>query len=61
MAFMGMLNASSAKSFSGNCGGKVLEKFQIFSDSPLHYADFDSEVVQAASCSRQQLADNTLA
>jgi hypothetical protein len=29
---MGMLNASSVKSFSGNCRGKVLEKFQIFLD-----------------------------
>jgi hypothetical protein len=40
---MGMLNASSIKSFSGNCRGKVLEKFQIFFRQPLHYAGFDSE------------------
>jgi hypothetical protein len=31
MAFMGILKVPSIKSFSGNCGSKVLEKFQIFS------------------------------
>jgi hypothetical protein len=43
MAFMGMLKVSSvkspasarasSKSFSGNCRGKVLEKFESFSDT----------------------------
>jgi hypothetical protein len=31
MAFMGILKVPGIKSFSGNCGSKVLEKFQIFS------------------------------
>jgi hypothetical protein len=59
MAFMGMLNVSSVKSFSGNCRGKVLEKFQIFSDTPLDYAGFDSGERRLAACSSQQLGDNT--
>jgi hypothetical protein len=61
MAFMGILKVSSIKSFSGNCGSKVLEKFQVFSDTTPDYAGFPRPRAQLPAWSRRQLADNTFA